>query len=78
MPKKPRYILEDKCTGCGECVPNCAEGAIQIIDGKEETRTIFANNPWSRLADDSVWLFVDDLGEVVALIQSSLQDLQVP
>ena len=32
---------------------------IQIIDGKEEARTIFANNPWSRLADDSVWLFVD-------------------
>jgi len=27
-------IDEDKCTGCGLCVPNCAEGAIQIIDGK--------------------------------------------
>jgi len=27
-------IDEDKCTGCGECVPNCPEGAIQIIDGK--------------------------------------------
>ncbi len=27
-------IDEDKCNGCGECIPNCAEGAIQIIDGK--------------------------------------------
>lgn len=27
-------IDEDKCTGCGLCVPSCAEGAIQIVDGK--------------------------------------------
>jgi ferredoxin len=25
---------EEKCDGCGLCVPSCAEGAIQIIDGK--------------------------------------------
>jgi len=27
-------IDENKCDGCGLCVPSCAEGAIQIIDGK--------------------------------------------
>ena len=27
-------IDEEKCDGCGECVTACAEGAIQVIDGK--------------------------------------------
>ncbi len=43
-------IDEDKCTGCGQCVPNCAEGALQVIDGK------------ARLISD---LFCDGLGACV-------------
>jgi len=27
-------IDEEKCNGCGLCIPNCQEGALQIIDGK--------------------------------------------
>lgn len=27
-------IDEEKCDGCGQCIPSCAEGAIRIIDGK--------------------------------------------
>jgi len=40
-------INQDKCTGCGLCIPNCPEGAIQMIDNK------------ARLISD---LFCDGLG----------------
>jgi ferredoxin len=29
-------IDQEKCDGCGLCVPSCAEGAIQIVDGKAQ------------------------------------------
>lgn len=28
------HIDESKCTGCGLCVPNCAEGSLEIRNGK--------------------------------------------
>lgn len=34
MKRKIINIDEEKCTGCGLCIPNCPEGALQIIDGK--------------------------------------------
>jgi Pyruvate/2-oxoacid:ferredoxin oxidoreductase delta subunit len=27
-------IDEERCNGCGLCIPNCAEGALQIVNGK--------------------------------------------
>jgi len=27
-------IDEEKCDGCGQCIPSCAEGALEIVDGK--------------------------------------------
>ena len=34
MRRKIIRIDEEKCDGCGVCVPACVEGALQIIEGK--------------------------------------------
>jgi ferredoxin len=43
-------IDAEKCNGCGKCIPNCPEGALQMIDGK------------ARLISD---LFCDGLGACI-------------
>lgn len=50
MKRKIISIDETKCTGCGQCIPDCPEGALQIIDGK------------ARLVSD---LFCDGLGACI-------------
>ena len=50
MKRKIIDIDEEKCTGCGLCIPDCPEGALQIIGGK------------ARLVSD---LFCDGLGACI-------------
>lgn len=50
MKRKIIHIDEELCDGCGRCIPNCPEGALQIIDGK------------ARLISD---LFCDGLGACI-------------
>ena len=50
MKRKIIRIDEEKCNGCGKCMPNCPEGALQLIDGK------------ARLVSD---LFCDGLGACI-------------
>ncbi len=50
MKRKIIEINDKLCNGCGVCIPNCPEGAIQMIDGK------------ARLISD---LFCDGLGACI-------------
>jgi Pyruvate/2-oxoacid:ferredoxin oxidoreductase delta subunit len=34
LTRKIVHIDQQKCDGCGQCVPSCAEGAIRIVKGK--------------------------------------------
>jgi ferredoxin len=50
MKRKIIEIDEDKCNGCGACVTGCAEGALEIVNGK------------AKLAND---VFCDGLGACI-------------
>jgi ferredoxin len=50
MKRKIIHIDDQLCNGCGQCIPNCPEGALQMIDGK------------ARLISD---LFCDGLGACI-------------
>ena len=59
--RKVIKIDQEKCTGCGLCIPNCPEGALQIIDGK------------ARLISD---LFCDGLGACIGHCPEAAIDIE--
>ncbi len=54
-------IDEKKCTGCGECIPGCPEGALQVIEGK------------ARLVSD---LFCDGLGACIGHCRTGAMQIE--
>ena len=56
-------IDEELCDGCGDCVPSCAEGALQIIDGK------------ARLVSDS---YCDGLGACLGECPQGALTIETP
>ena len=52
------YIDEERCDGCGQCVLDCAEGALAVVDGK------------ARLISDS---YCDGLGACLNCPQDALR-----
>ena len=61
MIRKIIKIDEDKCTGCGICIPDCPEGALQVIDGK------------ARLISD---LFCDGLGACIKACPENAMEIE--
>jgi NAD-dependent dihydropyrimidine dehydrogenase PreA subunit len=55
-------IDEEKCNGCALCIPNCHEGALQIIDGK------------ARLISD---LMCDGLGACIGHCPEGAMEIEV-
>ena len=62
MKREVIKIDEDKCNGCGLCIPNCHEGALQIIDGK------------ARLISD---LMCDGLGACIGHCPEGAMEIEV-
>ena len=61
MKRRIIKIDEEKCTGCGICIPDCPEGALQIIDGK------------ARLISD---LFCDGLGACIKACPENAMEIE--
>ena len=34
MQREVIVIDEEKCDGCGQCIPTCHEGALELVNGK--------------------------------------------
>jgi ferredoxin len=52
-------VDEERCDGCGLCIPSCSEGALRIVGGK------------ARLVSER---FCDGLGAFLAIVHGTPYD----
>ncbi len=77
-------ILEEKCDGCGLCIPACPEGALQIIDGKarlvkesfcDGLGACLGNCPWGALVIEEQLAEAYDEDGVIAHLRAHSPEL---
>jgi NADH:ubiquinone oxidoreductase subunit E/NAD-dependent dihydropyrimidine dehydrogenase PreA subunit len=68
--KKPRFVDEDKCTGCGECMINCpVRNEIYILETEEKTRVAIAVEDRVKV-DEILHKHRGEKGSLVSILQS--------
>jgi len=68
--KKPRFIDEEKCTGCGECMINCpVRNEIYVLEPEEQTRIDLPAEDRVRI-DDILHQHNGEKGGLVSILQS--------
>jgi len=67
--KKPRYIDEEKCTGCGLCVANCP--VHNIIYVTPEKDTIDISPEYIKIMNNIIGDFQDSEGALVPVLQKA-------
>jgi len=70
LKKRPRYINEEKCTGCGLCVTNCpVRNQIYIIPEEEKVK-IKLNKEDETKVNQIIETYKDKKGNLMLILQS--------
>jgi len=67
--KKPRYIDEEKCTGCGLCVANCPVHNIIYVTPEKDTIDISAED--MKIMNNIIGDYQDSEGALVPVLQKA-------
>jgi len=68
--RKPRFVDEDKCTGCGECMINCpVRNEIYILETEEKTRVAIAAEDRVKV-DEILHKHQGEKGSLVSILQN--------
>jgi NADH:ubiquinone oxidoreductase subunit E len=68
--RKPRFVDEDKCTGCGECMRNCpVRNEIYLLETEEKTRVAIAAEDRVKV-EEILHKHRGEKGALVSILQS--------